>query len=112
MRKAFLAAILAVAFITMPLQSFAKKIKGQSSLKDLQPYGTKDKEHKHQGYDLSFDSQGKSYTCRTDPGHSVNAADFVVGGVISYEIDGNKGKIKTADNKKLDCKIVRTEILP
>jgi hypothetical protein len=42
----------------------------------------------------------------------VNATDFVVGGLIFYEIDNNKAKIKTAHNKKLNCEIVRAEILP
>jgi hypothetical protein len=111
MRKASSTAILAIAALTT-LPSFAAKIKGASTLKDSQPYGTKDKEHKHQGYDLSFDAQGKTYTCRTDPSHSMNATHFVVGGPIHYEIDNDKANIKTPDNKKVDCKIVRAEISP
>lgn len=110
MRKAPSAAILTIALLTT-LPSFADKIKGDSTLKDSQPYGTPDKEHKHQGYDLSFDAQGKTYTCRTDPDHSMNATDFVVGGPIHYEIDNNKANIKTPQNKKVDCKIVRAAVL-
>jgi hypothetical protein len=112
MRKATASAILGIAVFTLTVPSFADKIKEDTTLKDNQPYGTKDKEHKHQAYDLSFDTKGKTYTCRTDPSHSMNAADFVVGGSIHVEIDNNKAKIKTRENKKVDCKIVRAEMLP
>jgi len=42
----------------------------------------------------------------------MKATDFVVGGPIHVEIDDNKAKIKTPANKKVDCKIVRAEMLP
>ena len=58
MRKAPSLAILAIALLTT-LPSFADKIKGESTLKDNQTYGTKDTDHKHQGYDLTFDAQGR-----------------------------------------------------
>jgi len=105
MRKA----ILAAAILSITLPAVADKIKGDTTLKDSQPFGTKDKEHKHQAYDLSFDGKGKSYTCRTDSGKSMNATDFVVGHAINYEIDDNKAKLKTPQNKKVECKIVRVE---
>jgi hypothetical protein len=108
MRKA----ILAAAILSMTLPAAADKIKGDTTLKDSQPFGTKDKEHKHQAYDLSFDGKGKSYTCRTDSGKSMNATDFVVGGQIHFEIDKNKAKIKTPENKQVECKIVRVEQMP
>jgi hypothetical protein len=110
MRNAPSTAILTIAILATTLPAFAEKIKGDSTLKDSQPYGVKDKEHKHQGYDLSFYAQGKTYTCRTDPNHSMNATDFVVGGPIHYEINNNNATIKTRENKKADCKIVRAEI--
>jgi hypothetical protein len=110
MRKAPSLAIFAVVLLAT-LPSFADKIKGDSTLKDNQPYGTKDTEHKHQGYDLTVDAKGKTYTCRTDPSHSMNATDFVVGAAIHYEIDNNKANIKTPQNKKVDCKIVRAAII-
>ena len=50
-------------------------------------------------------------SCRTDPDHSMNATDFVVGGPIHYEIDNNKANIKTPQNKKVSCKIVRVGII-
>ena len=98
-------------FLAAALPSLADKAQGSANLKDLQPTGVKDKTHKHQAYDLFFDTQGKSYTCRTDPDKSVNATDFVVGATVRYEIDGNKTKIWSPQNKKVECKIVRVESL-
>jgi hypothetical protein len=112
MRKAGLSAVLGIAIVGLTLPSFADKIKVDSTLKDSQPHGVKDKEHKHQAYDLFFDAQGKTYTCRTDSGDSMKATDFVVGSPIHLEIDGNKVKIKTPANKKVECEIVRAEVLP
>ena len=110
MRKATLAASLLFAF-TLPALG-GSKLQGTTTLKDLQPFGTKDKEHKHQAYDVSFQAEGKNYTCRTDSGKSTNATDFVVGTEIRYQIDGNKAKIKTPQDKELQCKIVRVEAIP
>jgi hypothetical protein len=110
MRKTTLAASLLFA-VTLTA-SAGNKLQGTMTLKDLQPFGTKDKEHKHQAYDLSFQAQGKNYTCRTDSGKSTNATEFVVGTDMKYQIDGNKAKIKTPQNKELQCKIVRVEAVP
>ena len=41
----------------------------------------------------------------------MNAIDFVVGTDVTYKIDGNKAKIKTPQNKEVECKIVRVEAL-
>jgi hypothetical protein len=106
MHKVSLAAILLIA---IALPASASKIEGSTVLKDSQPTGTIDKEHKHQVYDLSFHASGKLYTCRTDSDDSMNAADFIVGREIKYEIDGKKVKIKTPENKHVECKIVRVE---
>ena len=110
MRKMTLAASLLFA-VTLTA-SAGNKLQGTMTLKDLQPFGTTDKEHKHQAYDLSFQAQGKNYTCRTDSGKSTNATDFVVGTDMKYQIDGNKAKIKTPQDKELQCKIVRVEATP
>jgi hypothetical protein len=110
MRKMTLAASLLFA-VTLTA-SAGNKLQGTMTLKDLQPFGTTDKEHKHQAYDLSFQAQGKNYTCRTDSGKSTNATDFVVGTDMKYQIDGNKAKIKTPQDKELQCKIVRVEAIP
>ena len=96
--------------LTVPVFG-GNKVEGTANLKDLQPYGTKDKEHKHQAYDLSFNAEGKGYTCRTDPDKSMNATDFVVGSSVKYEIDGKKVKIKTPEDKQVECKIVRVEVV-
>jgi hypothetical protein len=85
------------------------KIEGSTVLKDSQQTGTIDKEHKHQAYDLSFQASGKLYTCRTNSDDSMNATDFIVGREMKYEIDGKKVKIKTPENKHVECKIVRVE---
>jgi hypothetical protein len=90
----------------------ATKDTGTTVLKDVQPAGTTDKKHKHQ-YDLSFASaSGKDYTCRTAEKTSVKATDLVVGSSATYEVNGNKGKVKTAAGKKLSCTIVRVTNVP
>jgi len=105
-------AILALAAIAATLSASAAKLNGSADLKDLQPFGTTDKDHKHQAYDLIFDAEGHNYTCRTNPKKSIDATEFVVGSQINYEIDKNKAKIKTRQNNKLECKIVRVERSP
>ena len=106
MHKITLAAVLILA-TTLP--ALASKIEGSTTLKDSQPTGTIDKEHKHQAYDLSFLASSKLYTCRTNSDDSMNATDFIVGHEIKYEIDGKKAKIKTPEGKRVECKIVRVE---
>jgi hypothetical protein len=98
-----------VLFLAMAIPASGSKLQGSTTLKDSQPTGTIDKEHKHQAYDLSFLASGKDYTCRTSPGKSMKATDFVVGSDVNYEIDGNKAKIKTPQGKQVQCKIVRVE---
>jgi hypothetical protein len=112
MRRPIPTAILCLAILSTTMPASPATIKGSSTLKDLQPTGTNDQEHKHQAYDLSFQAEGKTHTCRTDPKKSVNATDFVVGSQISYEVDKQKGKIKTSENKEVECKIVRVEMVP
>lgn len=98
--------------ILAAIPASADKLKGNTTLKDSQPTGVKDKEHKHQVYDLFFDAGGKSYTCRTNSDKSMNATEFVVGTSLKYEIDGNKTKLETPVGKKVECKIVRVEMTP
>jgi hypothetical protein len=84
------------------------KDSGTTTLKDVQPAGTTDKNHKHQQYDLSFvSSAGMDYTCRTSEKTSVKATDFVVGSTVNYQVNGNNGKVKTTAGKELKCTIVR-----
>jgi hypothetical protein len=101
-----------VALTVLTLVTFivvaATKDSGTTTLKDVQPAGTTDKNHKHQQYDLSFvSSTGKDYTCRTSEKTSVKATDFVVGSNVNYQVDGNKGKVKSSAGKQLSCTIVR-----
>jgi hypothetical protein len=98
--------------LALTIPASADKLKGSSTLKDSQPTGTTDKEHKHQAYDLSFHGSGKDYTCRTPSNKKMDATQFVVGGEITYEVDGNKGKIKNPKGKQVQCKIVRVEDSP
>lgn len=110
MRKATFAATLLFA-VAVPAIA-GSKLTGTMTLKDLQPYGSPSKDHKNQAYDLSFQAEGKSYTCRTNPKKSVDATEFVVNTNMTYKIDGDDGEIKSPHGKKLKCKIVRVEALP
>jgi hypothetical protein len=105
MRKAISVALL---IITMAIAAAAgSKIEGTTTLKDFQPAGMTNKEHKNQQYDLSFVALGKQYTCRTNENKSLKASDFVVGSDLTYEIGGNKGKLRNAAGKKVECTIMR-----
>lgn len=87
--------------------SAAKKETGTTALKDFQPAGTTGKDHKHQQYDISFVTSTHQYTCRTPEKKSLNATDWVVGSQINYQIEGNKGKVKSSTGKEVNCMIVR-----
>lgn len=43
---------------------------------------------------------------------SLKATDFVVGSDVKYEINGDKGKLKNANGKQVECTIVRVAELP
>jgi uncharacterized protein YcfJ len=89
------------------------KIEGTTSLKDFQPFGTIDKKtHKHQQYDLSFAAMGKLYTCRSVEKESLKATDFVVGSDVQYQVNGDKGKVKNASGKEVECTVMRVAELP
>jgi hypothetical protein len=91
----------------------AKKEKRKVALTDMQPAGVTDKKHKHQQYDLFLTtSAGKNFPCRTSEKASVKATELVVGSSISYEIESNKGKIKTDAGKKADSTIARVANAP
>jgi uncharacterized protein YcfJ len=89
------------------------KIEGTTTLKDFQPFGTIDKKtHKHQQYDLSFAAMGKLYTCRSVEKESLKATDFVVGSDVTYQINGDKGKVKSASGKEVECTVMRVAEVP
>jgi len=86
-----------------------KKEQGKATLKDFQPAGTTDKKHKHQQFDFIFDVPTAEYTCRSSEGSKLKAIDWPVGTEISYEIDKEKGKLKSQAGKKTDCTIMRVD---
>lgn len=93
--------------------SAGTKDSGATVLKDVQPVGTTDKQHKHLQYDLLFQAtSGKDYTCRTNAGDSIKATEMVVGSNITYEVSGNKGKVKITGGKQFSCTIVRVANSP
>jgi len=113
MRKRNSVALLIIITTIAITAAFASKIEGTTTLKDFQPAGTTAKKtHKNQQYDLSFAALGKQYTCRTNEKESLKATDFVVGSDIKYEVSGNKGKVKSASGKQVECVIVRVADLP
>ena len=107
--------MIALTLLTMlgPPGIAAVKDSGTTTLKEFQPAGTTNKKQKRQQYDLSFVStSGKEYTCRTGEKTSVKATDFVVGSSVTYQVNGDKGKVKTAAGKQVSCTVVRVAIAP
>jgi hypothetical protein len=105
---------IALVIVTLAITAAAgSKIEGTTALKDFQPTGTVDKKtHKNQQYDLSFVALGKQYTCRTVEKESLKATDFVVGSDVKYEVNGDKGKLKNASGKQVECTVVRVAEVP
>ncbi len=105
---------IALMIVTLAITATAgSKIEGTTALKDFQPFGTIDKKtHKNQQYDLSFAAMGKLYTCRSIEKESLKATDFVVGSDVQYQINGDKGKVKSASGKQVECTIMRVAELP
>ncbi len=86
------------------------KLKGTTTLKDLQTVGTTDtKDHKNQQYDFIFVAAPHQYVCRTEAKTKLNATDFVVGSAITFAIDKDKVKLKNSSGKETKCKVVRVE---
>ena len=104
--------VLAVLSLLATNAVAGSKDTGKTTLKDVQPAGTPEKKEKQQ-YDLSFVSTtNKEYVCRTSEKKDFKATDFVVGEGVSYEVKDNKGKLKAADGKKVECTIVRVANAP
>jgi hypothetical protein len=100
-------ALLIVVLFVATLAAAADKDSGTTTLKDVQPAGTTDKEHKKQQFDLTFDSSTHEYTCRTNENQKVQATEFPVSVTIQYKISGNKGEIKTLTGKSAKCTVMR-----
>ena len=111
MRKGNAIAILIMMFAITA--AAGPKIEGTTTLKDFQSFGTVDKKtHKHHQYDLSFAAMGKLYTCRSVEKESLKATDFIVGSDVRYQINGDKGKVKNASGKEVECTVMRVAELP
>jgi hypothetical protein len=102
------AVLLLTVLVALPAMA-GKKDQGSTTLKDFQPAGTTEKNHKHQQYDFIFDVPTAEYTCRSKEGAKLNAIDWPVGSQISYQIENNKGQVKNQKNKKVDCTIMRVD---
>jgi gentisate 1,2-dioxygenase len=98
---------LTIVLLFSVLALAGSKDTGSTMLKDVQPAGTTNKNHKHQQYDLTLIASGREYTCRTNEKSEIKATDFIVGSTVTYEFKDNKGKVKSASGKKVDCTIVR-----
>ena len=105
MRKTLALAV--IVLLLAALASAANKESGTTTLKDIQPAGTTDKQHKKQQFDLSFVTSKNEYTCRSNENQKVQATDFVVGSTISYKVNGDKGEVKNASGKNVKCTLVR-----
>jgi hypothetical protein len=110
MRRAITIPLLIIA--TAITAAAGPKIEGTTTLKDFQPMGTTDKTRKHQQYDFSFVATGRQYTCRTSEKEKLKATDFIVGSDLTYHISGDKGKVKNANGKQVECTIVRVADSP
>jgi hypothetical protein len=99
--------------LALPAFAGSPKETGSTKLRDVQPAGTTDKNHKKQQYDFTFDSATHEYTCRSGEKDKVNATDFVVGSEIQYQVQGNKGKVKSlSTGKQVGCMVVRVAQVP
>jgi hypothetical protein len=107
MRKG-IPALLLVLVCALPATA-GQKMKGMAKLSDLQTAGTTDKKNKNQMYDFIFEAGANHYTCRTANNTKLKATDFVVGSDVSYQIDGDKVKLKSTTGKEAKCKVVRVE---
>ena len=106
MRKTL--ALLGIVLFMASLAVAANKESGSTTLTNVQPAGTTDKQHKKQQFDLTFSTSNNEYTCRTNENQKVQATQFVVGTTVNYKIDGNKGEVKsTSSGKNAKCTLVR-----
>jgi len=107
MRKSIVATLLVLAF-ALPAMA-GSKLKGSATLKNFEPAGTTDKKHKHQQYDFTFVASATQYTCRSKEGDKLKATDFPVGSDISYELNGDKGNVKSPNGKQVSCTVMRVD---
>jgi hypothetical protein len=92
--------------------AFAAKSIEQATLQDLQPTNFAVAKKKHQQYDFSILTAGRSYGCRTPDDKKINATDFVVGSTITFVSNGRNGEVKTSQGKSAKCMITRVADAP
>ena len=80
--------------------AMAKKDKGTTTLRDVQPAGTTDKKNKNQQFDFFFDASGMSYVCRTSHDTKLKGTDFVVDTNLRDEMDEHRESSKMPPAKK------------
>jgi len=107
MRK-FMMVVMVVLMVALAV-SAGNKSKGTTTLKDLQPAGTVNKDNKNQMYDFMFTTNGNDYVCRTNRDTKMKATDFIVGDQLQYQLDGDEGKVKGSGGKEVKCKVVRVQ---
>ena len=97
--------IAAMSLMVLPV--FASKRTEQGSIQDLQPTNFAVAKKKHQQFDFSIITAGRSYGCRTPANKKISAVDFVVGSPITFLSDGKSGEVKTNQGKSAKCLITR-----
>jgi len=96
-----------LAMLALP-GAAATKDTGTTTVKDVQPVGTTDKKRKNLQYDVDFvGSTGMEYTCRTPEKEKMKATDLPVGSQVTYEVKGDKAKLKASSGKETKCTVVR-----
>jgi hypothetical protein len=105
--------LLALFFLmTVGPVAHASKQTEQATLQDVQPTNYAVEKKKHQQYDFTVFTAGKSYSCRTPDNKTINATDFVVGSTITFISNGKNGEIKTQQGKSAKCLITRVADAP
>jgi hypothetical protein len=89
--------------------AWAAKQTGPATLQDVQPTNFAVEKKKHQQYDFTIATAGKTYSCRTPDNKSINATDFVVGSSITFVSNGKNGEVKTSQGKSAKCLITRVQ---
>jgi hypothetical protein len=94
------------------LTALGEKRSDQATLSDVQPTNFGPAKKKHQQYDFSVLTAGRSYSCRTSEDHNTNATNFMVGSTITFVSNGKNGEIKTEYGKTAHCTITRVQDAP
>jgi hypothetical protein len=111
--NAITAPVLCIALsMLLGTAAFASKRTDTATLSDVQATNFAPAKKKHQQYDFSIQTAGRSYACRTSADKSTNATDFIVGSSVTFISNGKNGEIETANGKKAKCTITRVQDMP